>query len=140
MLGKYASICFTSERNDMDASLAQINARIDASLKSAGDAALANAGLTPTKAIRALWQRFTTLADRPEKIRELVAGPSGELAPDERNERDRKLALAREGATIVSRSLAARGITVPEGYEGLPYEELREQTLLERLRERGLDA
>lgn len=140
MLDKYASICFTSERNDMDASLAQINARIDASLKTAGDAALANAGFTPTKAIRALWQRFANLADRPEKIRELVAESRSELTPDERDERDRKLALAREGATIVSQSLAARGITVPEGFEGLPYEELREQTLLERLRERGLDA
>ena len=124
----------------MDASLAQINARIDAGLKAAGDAALVNAGLTPTRTIRALWQRFANLADRPEKIRELVSESRSELTPDERDERDRKLALAREGATIVLRSLAARGITVPEGFEGLPYEELREQVLLERLHERGLDA
>ena len=124
----------------MDASSAQINARIDAGLKASGDSALAKAGLTPTKAIRALWERFAELADRPEKIRELVSRAPGELAADEVVERDRKLALAREGATIVSQSLAARDVAVPEGFEGLPYEELREQTLIERLHERGLDA
>lgn len=140
MLDEYASICFTIERSDMDASSAQINARIDAGLKASGDAALAKAGLTPTKAIRALWECFAELADRPEKIRELVIRAPDELAADEVIERDRKLALVREGATIVSQSLAARGIAVPEGFEGLPYEELREQALIERLRERGLDA
>lgn len=123
----------------MSLKFAQVNARIDTSLKTAGDAALAKAGLTPTKAIRALWQRFAELADRPEKIRELVES-SGELGPGERAEQERKLSLAREGATIVSRSLAERGIAVPEGLEELSYEELRERVLLERLRERGLDS
>lgn len=140
MLDEYASICFTIERSGMDASSAQINARIDAGLKASGDSALAKAGLTPTKAIRALWERFAELADRPEKIRELISRAPDEFAADEVIERDRKLALAREGATIVSQSLAARGMAVPEGFEGLPYEEFREQTLIERLHERGLDA
>ena len=126
MLDEYASICFTIERSGMDASSAQINARIDAGLKASG--------------IRALWERFAELADRPEKIRELISRAPDEFAADEVIERDRKLALAREGATIVSQSLAARGMVVPEGFEGLPYEELREQTLIERLHERGLDA
>ena len=122
----------------MDAVVAQVNARIDIDLKAAGDAALARAGLTPTKAIRALWQRFAELADHPEKIRELVE-LHGELGPDEQAKQERKLDLAREGATIVSRSLADRGIAAPEGLEELSYEELREQVLLDRLRERGLD-
>ena len=123
----------------MSLEIAQVNARIDASLKAAGDAALAKAGLTPTKAIRALWQRFAELADRPEKIRELVES-SDELGPGERAEQERKLSLAQEGPMIVSRSLAERGIAVPEGLEELSYEELRERVLLERLRERGLDS
>lgn len=122
----------------MDTVVAQVNARIDIDLKAAGDAALARAGLTPTKAIRALWQRFAELADHPEKIRELVE-PHGELGPDEQAEQERKLSLAREGATIVTRSLAERGVAAPEGLEELSCEELREQVLLERLRERGLD-
>ena len=123
----------------MSLEIAQINARIDASLKAAGDAALAKAGLTPTKAIRALWQRFAELEDRPEKIRELVES-SEELGPGERAEQERKLSLAQEGPMIVSQSLAERGIAVPEGLEELSYEELREQVLLERLHERGLDS
>ena len=123
----------------MDSAIAQVNARIDANLKTAGDAALAKAGLTPTKAIRALWQRFAELTDRPEKIRELVES-SDALAPAGRAEQERKLNLAQEGSMIVSRSLAERGVVVPEGFEELSYEELREQVLLERLRERGLDS
>lgn len=123
----------------MDAVIAQVNARIDANLKAVGDAALANAGLTPTKAIRAMWQRFAELKDRPEKIRELVESHDA-LAPAERAEQERRLNLAKEGSMIVSRSLAERGVVMPEGFEELSYEELREQVLLERLRERGLDA
>lgn len=123
----------------MGLEIAQVNARIDASLKTAGDAALAKAGLTPTKAIRALWQRFAGLADRPEKIRELVESRDA-LAPAERAEQECRLNLAKEGSMIVSRSLAERGVVMPEGFEELSYEELREQVLLERLHERGLDA
>ena len=124
----------------MDTTLAQINARIDSNLKVSGDAALAEAGLTPTKAIRAMWGRFSSLADQPEKIRELVSGQQAESSSAARVERDRKLALAREGSQIVARSLASRGISVPEDLEELSYDELRDQVLLERLRERGLDS
>ena len=123
----------------MGLEIAQVNARIDASLKTAGDVALAKAGLTPTKAIRAMWQRFAELKDRPEKIRELVESRDV-LAPAERAEQERRLNLAKEGSMIVSRSLAERGVVMPEGFEELSYEELREQVLLERLHERGLDA
>ena len=123
----------------MGLEIAQVNTRIDASLKTAGDVALAKAGLTPTKAIRAMWQRFAELKDRPEKIRELVESRDA-LAPAERAEQERRLNLAKEGSMIVSRSLAERGVVMPEGFEELSYEELREQVLLERLRERGLDA
>ena len=124
----------------MDTTLAQINARIDANLKVSGDAALAEAGLTPTKAIRSMWGLFSSLADQPEKIRELVSGQQAESSSAARVERDRKLALAREGSQIVARSLASRGISVPEDLEELSYDELRDQVLLERLRERGLDS
>ena len=117
----------------MDTILAQINARIDSNLKISGDAALAEAGLTPTKAIRSMWGLFSSLADQPDKIRELVSGQQSA-------ERDRKLTLAREGSQIVARSLASRGISVSEGFDEPPYDELREQVLLERLRERGLDS
>lgn len=140
MLAEYASICFTLERRPMDTTLAQINARIDSNLKVSGDAALAKAGLTPTKAIRSMWGLFSSLADRPDKIRELVSGQQSESSSAACAERDRKLTLAREGSQIVARSLASRGISVSEGFDEPSYDELREQVLLERLRERGLDS
>ena len=87
-----------------------------------------------------MWGRFSSLADQPEKIRELVSGQQAESSSAARVERDRKLALAREGSQIVARSLASRGISVPEDLEELSYDELRDQVLLERLRERGLDS
>lgn len=129
----------------MDTTLAQINARIDSNLKVSGDAALAEAGLTPTKAIRSMWGLFSSLADQPDKIRELVSGQQPEPSSAACAKRDRKLALAREGSQIVARSLASRGISVSEGFDGLSYDELsydelREQVLFERLRERGLDS
>lgn len=124
----------------MDTTLAQINARINSNLKVSGDAALAKAGLTPTKAIRSMWGLFSSLADRPDKIRELVSGQQSESSSAACAERDRKLTLAREGSQIVARSLASRGISVSEGFDESPYDELREQVLLERLRERGLDS
>ena len=124
----------------MVAAVSQVNARIDAELKEAGDAALAKAGLTPTKAIRGLWARFARLADCPEEIRELVSGRGDELPSEARAERDRKLALVREGSQIVAQSLASRGVDAPEVIEEIPYEELRELVLLERLSERGQDA
>ena len=124
----------------MDTTLAQINARIDSNLKVSGDAALAKAGFTPTKAIRSMWGLFSSLADRPDKIRELVSGQQSESSSAACAERDRKLTLAREGSQIVARSLASRGISVSEGFDEPPYDELREQVLFERLRERGLDS
>ena len=38
------------------ATTTQINVRIDRALKSSGDAALSDAGITPSEAIRAVWE------------------------------------------------------------------------------------
>lgn len=107
----------------------QVNARIDAELKRSGDAALAAAGLTPTQAVRALWDLATHLADAPGKLREL-------LLPEERTQRDRKLdgrtehrlQLVRQGASIMDDALRAQGVTPPDQHEhsDLTFEELRQ--------------
>ena len=49
---------------------AQINVRLDAELKAAGDRALAEAGFTPSKAVRILWEKA---ARGGEDLRELQA-------------------------------------------------------------------
>lgn len=50
----------------------QMNVRIDAELKREGDYALAQAGLTPSEAIRAFYRLVADDADNPSKARELL--------------------------------------------------------------------
>lgn len=50
----------------------QMNVRIDAELKREGDYALAQAGLTPSEAIRAFYRLVADDADDPGKVRELL--------------------------------------------------------------------
>ena len=50
----------------------QMNVRIDAELKREGDYALAQAGFTPTEAVRALYQIVAAEASDPAKVRELL--------------------------------------------------------------------
>lgn len=124
----------------MDAAVAQMNVRMDAELKVRGDRVLEKAGLTPTRAVRALWERIGALADRPHEVVELLQPTRDVVDPDAEAERQRKLKAAEEGAQIVARSLADRGIDIKSTpVDDTPYEELRERVLLERLQERGLD-
>lgn len=123
----------------MDATVVQMNVRLDAELKAKGDSVLERAGLTPTKAVRALWERLVSCADRPERAIELLMPQERASDGSEDAERARRLRIAREGAQIVTRSLAERGVDVSSVTDDTPYEELRERVLMERLRERGLD-
>lgn len=123
----------------MDAAVVQMNVRLDAGLKAKGDSVLERAGLTPTKAVRALWERLASCADRPERAIELLMPQERASDGSEAAERARRLRIAREGAQIVTRSLAERGVDVTSVTDDTPYEELRERVLMERLRERGLD-
>lgn len=123
----------------MDAAVVQMNVRLDAELKAKGDGVLERVGLTPTKAVRALWERLASCSDRPEKVTELLMPQERPSDESEDAERFRKLRIAREGAQIVARSLAERGIELSSVTDDTPYEELRERVLVERLQERGLD-
>ena len=123
----------------MDAAVVQMNVRLDAELKAKGDGVLERVGLTPTKAVRALWERLASCSDRPEKVTELLMPQERPSDESEDAERSRKLRIAREGAQIVARSLAERGIELSSVTDDTPYEELRERVLVERLQERGLD-
>lgn len=56
----------------------QLNVRMDSELKEKGTAALASIGLTPTEAVRALWQRAAERGESLEKVRALVEGEPAE--------------------------------------------------------------
>lgn len=64
------------ERTAHGSMQSRVNARIDANLKTAGDAALAAAGLTPTQAVRMLWSLAVRYQDEPEKLRAMLHASS----------------------------------------------------------------
>lgn len=71
--------------------IAQINVRIERSLKEGGDAALAEAGLSPTQVVRDLWSK---LAQRGTAIDQVVeALGTGGYTTDERAAIQAKLAV-----------------------------------------------
>lgn len=111
-----------------------INARIDASLKKAGDAGLAAAGYTPTQAINDLWKLAAKNAEHPEKITEaLRPNASSKEAKAKAAEKKRKLAAVKAGSTLFESMRVKRGIELPTTHAEQPtYEELKEMAFKER--------
>ena len=120
---------------------AQVNARIEPELKRKGDEALAAAGLTPTQAVRALWELATRCAHTPEKLRAALF-PCEELQAQTQRDREaqRKRALIEEGANLMERFYRSQGLPWPPPTSELSYEELKEAAYLERYgKEMGWD-
>ena len=113
---------------------AQINARISPELKSQGDAALAAAGITPTQAVRALWELAAQHAEEPEAIEQaLFPARAGQTATQAAKERARRLAAAQRGPHIVEEALAAAGIdNAARDAATLPLNEFKELAYAER--------
>ena len=80
----------------------QMNTRIDASLKSRGDATLARHGKSASDAVRGLWRYLAEEGTLPEFLKE--EGNPSESAPS---------AALEEGAGLVVRMAKQRGITAP---------------------------
>lgn len=85
----------------MTTTAAQINVRLDADLKRSGDAALSRAGMTPSQAVRALWQLAASLADRPGALEDILL-PSRARAEQREREKaaKRKLELMDQGSKL----------------------------------------
>lgn len=117
---------------------AQVNARLDADLKEAGDAGLAAAGYTPTQAVRALWTLASQHQADPRTIREAL---DSEVCahPHEIAERQRKIQLLHEGVGLVDTFLARHNVRalVPDQAGDATYDELYEQLKEEHFLEKG---
>ena len=61
----------------------QMNTRIDAELKAAGDAALAHLGYTPSAAVRGLWRFVVDHQDDAEAVREVIEPDAASALSDE---------------------------------------------------------
>jgi len=113
----------------------QLNARIDGELKASGDAALAIIGLSPSQAVRALWQKASLRGKDLEEVAELLA-PSKQTRRADAEE-DLADASVRRGWDYMDAAYASLGIDAST-VRDYPADELLEDALQERLAEMGL--
>ncbi|MBQ9043511.1 MAG: hypothetical protein IJ111_11955 [Eggerthellaceae bacterium] len=116
---------------------AQINARIDAGIKSLGDEALSSVGYSPTKAVRALWGFASRNARNPKSLRALLdklEEDGSQSAHAEAVDWESKIA---EGPLIIERALLELGIQ-SHTPSGVSDEELLYRAHREKMVERGL--
>lgn len=105
--------------------VAQVNVRMDAKTKAAGDAALASIGLSPSRAVRAVWQRA---AQRGESLQQL------DVLLNNKNEKTRAQGRSglQEGRAAMEAALQELGLS-----GAMPVQtsdsELLEEALLDRL-------
>ena len=120
----------------MSTEMAQMNTRISRSLKERGDAALEKAGMTPSQAVRKLWDFAARNSHNPQIIQSLFDTEDEAEKREAEEERARRRAVALKSANIVADAYERAGI---EWTKNASYAEMREYALMERLRERGLD-
>lgn len=116
-------------------STVQLNARMGKSLKESGDEALALIGLSPSQAVRALWEKASRRGKDLEEVADLLIGKSEQS--DEQEARTAADSLAEMWA-FMDETYLMLGIDASADYDMPSDEELLEQALYERLSERGL--
>ena len=109
--------------------VAQMNIRIDSSLKASGDAALAAAGFTPSRAVRALWALAEKWKSEPERIRQVLT-PENPIEKDARTVS--RLAAIEAGENIVALTYARLGLETPPAIPALSDDELKELSFKDR--------
>lgn len=95
----------------MSTTAAQINVRLDADLKRSGDVALSRAGMTPSQAVRALWQLAASLTDRPGVLQDILLPNRARAEQREREKAaKRKLELIDMGSHLFASACGESGI------------------------------
>ena len=103
-----------------------MNVRIDRQLKEAGDTVLAHIGMTPSQAVRALWEYLVINERMPSKE------GSAEILSDEANQRFVE-SRAAQGSHIIRDSCLKYGIPIPEF--SVDYDDLYEEAMADRYSE-----
>ena len=104
----------------------QMNVRIDRQLKEAGDAVLAQIGMTPSQAVRELWQYLTENGRMPVAKRNNDEVPSDDMRSKVSSSR------VSEGAALISNFYERFSIQKPSPDEAFDYDELYDQIMCER--------
>ena len=116
---------------------AQVNVRMDSELKHAGDAALAEAGWSPTQAVRALWTYAAQHKGEPDAVASVF---SSDRAPSSKtDEKDGRVAhrrdLAARGPKLMEEAYRSLGMPWPPEPAGWTDEGLKEEAYAERFGE-----
>lgn len=104
----------------------QMNVRMDRQLKEAGDAVLAHLGMTPSQAVRELWQYLTENGHMPVAKENNVEVPSVDTRSKAGSSH------VSEGAALVSNFYERFSIPRPSPDEPFDYDELYDQMMCER--------
>ena len=108
----------------------QMNTRIDASLKEAGDAVLARMGYSPSAAVRGLWQFVVDHQDDVVSVREVLEPDAASSLTDEAARKASAIADLRSLYVQTARELGISG----SGVANLTtWDDLREDWYDERL-------
>ncbi len=119
--------------------MTQMNTRIEQDLKQRGDAVLAEAGFSPSEAVRALWKFAVAHEREPKAITRIFAIEDPE-AEARREAALKKIEVLDRAKGDMSKTLERLGVT-PEAVREASKtsdKELLEQALMERYEERGL--
>ena len=113
------------------AAQAQINVRINAEVKAAGDRVIESLGLSTSEVVRMLWRK---LAEGEQEARKVIDELAQESEKDRQAEIDRKLAALRKADESWDRFVKLVGLN-PATHVPLSDEEMREaryQHILEK--------
>lgn len=107
----------------LDRRSAQMNVRLDSQLKEAGDAVLASLGMTPSQAVRALWEYLVVNGCMPSKSGAALSSSDMAVAASMESR-------AVQGSHIIRDSCLKYGIPIPE-FSG-DYDDLYEEAMADR--------
>ncbi len=110
----------------LDRRSAQMNVRLDSQLKEAGDAVLASLGMTPSQAVRELWQYLTENGHMP-----IAKRNNDEVLPDDIRSKASSSHVS-EGAALISNYYERFSIPRLSPDEVFDYDELYDQMMSEK--------
>ena len=122
-----------AERESRAGATAQINARVNPALKQRGDEGLSGAGLSPSQAIRALWELAARNTDNPEAIQRALFPERAEVQEAELSAAQRRRAEAiGKGAHVVEDAYRTMGVVPASPSTDLSFDELQDLAYQER--------
>lgn len=110
----------------LDRRSVQMNVRLDSQLKEAGDAVLASLGMTPSQAVRELWQYLTENGHMP-----IAKRNNDEVLPDDIRSKASSSHVS-EGAALISNYYERFSIPRLSPDEVFDYDELYDQMMSEK--------